>query len=66
MGVKENLFIAAGVFGILCGITAAIPAFFKEQYILAVFGVFIMMLGLILIAIAFGDEDEYKKVLKFH
>lgn len=52
---KKNLLIVAGVVSGLIGIFLSIPAFMQEKYIMGMVATILLIIGLILIAIAFGD-----------
>ncbi len=55
---SRYILLIAGVIGIVTGIVMSIPSFFQEKYYFATFSIFLMMFGLILFAIAFGEPNE--------
>lgn len=52
---SKNLLAIAGIIGAVMGIAFLIPSFLQEIYCLAVVSAVLMMDGLILLALAFGD-----------
>lgn len=52
---KRNLLAVAGVIASLVGIVVAIPSFLKENYLAGIIATVLMVGGIILLAIAFGD-----------
>ena len=52
---KKNILAVAGVISTVLGILGAVPSFLQEMYGAATGAVFLIVLGLILLAIAFGD-----------
>ena len=52
---KKSLLLLAGVFSTVAGIMFMIPSFLKASYYIAAFSTVLVVAGLILIAIAFGD-----------
>lgn len=53
--IRKNIFIIAGVAGIIFGIMGAVPSFLQANYGVATISSILMVGGLILLAIAFGD-----------
>ena len=51
----KNLLAVAGVISTIIGITGAIPSFLKEMYGVAISSAILIILGIILLAISFGD-----------
>lgn len=51
----KNLLIVAGIIGVVVGITLAIPSFLHGKDFLGVFAILLLMGGIILLAIAFGE-----------
>ena len=64
MSKKKYLLTVAGVIGMIVGITMAIPGIFKEDYLVALLSIFLLVGGVILLAISFDDEDEYTQKLR--
>ena len=58
--VKRNLLAVGGVIGAVLGLTLAIPALMKNQYGAASISGILIVGGIILLAIALGDEDEIR------
>ncbi len=54
-GQAKNFLAIAGVIGVVVGVAFLIPSFLQEIYWLAVASAVMMMGGLILLALAFGD-----------
>jgi len=52
---SKNILAVAGVICSILGIVAAIPSFLKEVYAVAIGAVVLIVAGLVLLAIAFGD-----------
>ncbi len=52
---RRNLLAMAGVISTVLGITWAIPSILQEKYTLAVISVILIIGGLILLAISFGE-----------
>ncbi|MBS3159769.1 hypothetical protein J4436_03195 [Candidatus Woesearchaeota archaeon] len=61
---KRNILAIAGVSGMVLGIALIIPSFmqekytvaiFSEKYTVAIFSAILMVTGLVLLGIAFGD-----------
>ena len=50
---SKNIIAVAGVISAVVGIVLSIPAFLKNQYGVAIGGVFLLVLGLVLVAVAF-------------
>ena len=55
MQTRKNLLAVAGVALAIFGIVFLIPLFLKESYLLAVLSTILLVAGIVLIAIAFGD-----------
>jgi len=53
--IQKNFILMAGVISTVLGTAFLIPSFIKEIYWLAVASAVLMILGLIFLAIAFGD-----------
>ena len=51
----KNLLAVAGVISTVVGVVWSIPSFLKEMYLLAIASTFLLIGGLVLLAIAFGD-----------
>ncbi len=51
----KNLIALTGVIFSVVGIIISIPSFIKEQYVTAIISVIMVVLGLVLLAIAFGE-----------
>ena len=51
----KNILAVAGVISTVMGIIGAIPSFLKEMYGVAIGSAILIVVGLVLIAIAFGD-----------
>ena len=54
---SKNIVLISGVIGIVVGIVVAIPNFLRGNELLGTIAVVILMAGLILFAIGFGDEQ---------
>ena len=52
---KKNILAVAGVISTVLGIIGFIPSFLQEKYGIATGTVILIVAGLILLAIAFGD-----------
>ena len=52
---KRNILVVAGVISTVMGIIGAIPSFLKELYIVAIVATILIVGGLVILAIAFGD-----------
>lgn len=52
---KKNLLAVGGIISIVIGLFTAIPALIKGQSMLATLSAFLVILGIILLAIAFGE-----------
>lgn len=52
---SKNILGVAGVISSVLGIIGAIPSFLQEMYIAAIGSTLLIIIGLILLAIAFGD-----------
>lgn len=63
MGMKERVYLLAGVLGVVVGVMTVIPAYAKENYILASIAVLIGLFGLALMGMVFGEENESLKRL---
>jgi len=57
---KRYLLLLAGVTSSIFGIFMAIPALLKENYLAGSIFVTLLVFGLVLIALAFGEEDEQR------
>ncbi|HLC65103.1 MAG TPA: hypothetical protein VJI46_03205 [Candidatus Nanoarchaeia archaeon] len=55
MTKKKNVLLVAGVISTILGIVGAIPSFLTAQYATAVASTFLIVGGLVLIAIAFEE-----------
>ena len=53
--MKKRVIATAGIIGAVLGIFLLIPAMLKSQYLTASIAGFLVVVGLILFAIAFGD-----------
>ncbi len=51
----KNILAVAGVISTVMGIVGAVPSFLQERYGIAIGSVILIVGGLILLAIAFGD-----------
>ncbi|MBS3099024.1 hypothetical protein J4462_02325 [Candidatus Pacearchaeota archaeon] len=51
----KNIFALIGVIGTVLGIVSAIPFFLNKIYNLAIISVILIIIGLVLLAFAFGD-----------
>ncbi|MEA3515270.1 MAG: hypothetical protein U9R34_07355 [Nanoarchaeota archaeon] len=51
----KNILAIAGVISTILGIVGAIPSFLKEMYGIAIVSTILIIGGLVLLAIAFGD-----------
>ncbi|MFH0978688.1 MAG: hypothetical protein V1837_05280 [Candidatus Woesearchaeota archaeon] len=51
-----NILAVAGVISTVLGIVIAIPAFLQEKFVVATGSFILIVGGLVLLAIAFGDE----------
>jgi len=51
----KNILGVAGVISSVLGIVTAIPSFLRETYSIAILSTFLIVIGLVLLAIAFGD-----------
>ena len=51
----KNILGVAGIISSVLGITIAIPSFLNEMLSIATVSVFLIVIGLVLLAIAFGD-----------
>ena len=57
MAKKKNYILSvAGIIGTITGITIAIPSFLNNRILLGVVSVLLIVGGLVLLAIAFGDD----------
>jgi hypothetical protein len=45
----------AGIIGTVLGLVGAVPGFLQENYVLATLSAILMVAGLVLLAISFGD-----------
>ena len=52
---SRNILGIAGVIGIVFGVMIAIPSYLKESYVIAACSSLLLIAGLILLAVAFGD-----------
>jgi len=52
---QKNILAVAGVISTVLGIMGAVPAFLQEKFGIATGAVILVVAGLVLIAIAFGD-----------
>lgn len=52
---KRNLLGVAGVIASIVGIVISIPSFLKENYLAGIIATILIVGGIVLIAIAFGD-----------
>tara|TARA_Y100000294_G_scaffold177972_1_gene206020 strand:+ start:2161 stop:2343 length:183 start_codon:yes stop_codon:yes gene_type:complete len=55
MKQTKNILGVAGIISIILGIIGAVPSFLQERYSLAIGATMLVVGGLILLAIAFGD-----------
>lgn len=53
--MKKSFLIIAGVISLVVGVILTVPSFLKEMYVVATASVGLIVLGLILLAIGFGD-----------
>ena len=53
---KKNLLAMGGVIGVVVGVVGAIPSLLKENHIAATLYFLLLIIGLILLAISFGEE----------
>ena len=60
----KNLLGIAGVIGVVLGIIYAIPSYLQEKYLIATLATILIVGGLILLAIAFGDWFGNEKGFK--
>ncbi len=51
----KNILAVAGVISAVLGITSAIPSFLQANYAIATFASLLIVAGLVMLAIAFGD-----------
>ena len=51
----KNILVVAGVISTIMGIIGTIPSFLKEMYVIATVSAILIVAGLVLLAIAFGD-----------
>ena len=51
----KNILAIAGIIGVVLGIIGAVPSFLQEKYGFAMGAAILIIGGLILLAIAFGD-----------
>jgi len=51
----KNILAIAGVIAVVVGIVLAIPSFLKANYLVAILATILMIGGLVLLAVAFGD-----------
>jgi len=56
--LKKNKYILAlaGIIASIVGITTTIPSILSNKILLAIIGVALLVFGLVLIAIAFGED----------
>jgi len=52
---KKNILAVAGVISTVLGIIGLVPSIFQEKYIFATSTVILVVAGLVMLAIAFGD-----------
>lgn len=52
---QKNILAVAGVISTVLGVMGAIPSFVQEKYGIATGAVILVIAGLVLLAIAFGD-----------
>lgn len=52
---EKNILAVAGVISTIMGIIGAVPSFLQEKYGLAIGAAILIIGGLVLLAIAFGD-----------
>ena len=52
---QKNILAVAGVIGTVIGVMSAVPFFLQEKFGLAIGAVILVVAGLVLLAIAFGD-----------
>ena len=52
---QKNILAVAGVIGTVLGIVGMVPSFLQEKYTIAIISTVLIVMGLILLAIAFGD-----------
>ena len=52
---SKNILAVAGIIGTVLGIIGIIPSFLQENYGIATASAILMVIGLVLLAIAFGD-----------
>ena len=52
---RKNILSIGGMLSIEFGIVGAIPSFLREQYIAATLSTFLIVGGLVLLAISFGE-----------
>ncbi len=53
--VKKNFLLISGIASLIVGVLSSVPGFLQEKYGLAIGGTALIILGLILLAFAFGD-----------
>ena len=51
----RNILAVAGVIGAVVGVIVAIPSFLQEKYTAAIGSIILLVAGLVLLAISFGD-----------
>jgi uncharacterized membrane protein HdeD (DUF308 family) len=59
---QRNLMIISGVISIVLGIIIFPPSFIKEMYLASAISLIVLVLGLILVAIAFGEKKMKNKL----
>lgn len=52
---RRNILALAGVISAVLGIVGAVPTFLREQYFFAIISTILIVGGLVLLAISFGD-----------
>ena len=55
MNKRKNILAIAGVISTILGIVGAVPSFLSNSYGIAIGSAILIITGLILLAIAFGD-----------
>ena len=53
--IQKNILVIVGIISTIVGITTAIPSIFKEQFSLAIISVILIIFGLVMLAISFGE-----------
>ena len=52
---SKNLLAVAGIISAIFGIVGMIPFYLTEQYVVGIGATLLLVLGIVLLAIAFGD-----------